>query len=195
MTDLQAANKALTLIGVEPVGSLADNSKAARTVNSLISSVKDIVLGEFPWSFAARMEPLAPAPSGVIPPRGYSYAFGYPAAAVNVFRVFMSRYRIDSIPFTVAEIGGANYVATNFEACDVEYTIRIDGLHLWRSGVAECFVTRLAHDAAYTLTSDQNITMALFEKYAMQVQAARANSVVEEKRPQAEALDYVLVRR
>lgn len=193
MTDLQAANKALTLIGVEPVGSLADNSKAARTVNSLIPGVKDIVLGEFPWSFAARMEPLVSAPA--TPPSGYLYVFAYPAAAVGVFRVFMSGYRIDSIPFTVAEIGGANYIATNFEACDVEYTVRIDGLHVWRSDVAECFVTRLAHDAAYTLTSDQNITMALFEKYAMQVQAAKANSVVEEKRPQAEALDYVLVRR
>ena len=193
MNDLQAANKALTMIGVEPVGSLTDASKAARTVNSLITTTKDIVLGEFPWSFAARMESLVAAPSSVTPPPGYEYLFMYPTAAVNVFRVFKD-YR-DRILFTVAEVAGGNYIAAHVESANVEYTVRIDNLNIWRSDVAECFVTRLAHDAAYTLTTDQNLTMALFEKYTMQIQAARQNSVVEENRPYADALDYVWVRR
>lgn len=194
VTDLQAANRALTMIGVEPLGALSDQSKAARIINSLITDVKDIVLAEFPWSFAARMEALAP--SSAPPPPGtpkYTSMFAYPAAAVNVFRVFDDRE--DSISFSVAEVGGTAYIAAHSAKANVEYTVRINNLNLWRGDVAECLVTRLAHDAAYMLTANQNLSSSLFEKYAMQVQAAKANSVVEENRAQMDENHYVDVRR
>ena len=62
MTDLEAANRTLILLAVEPVGSLSENVKAARVVSSLLPHCKRVVLNEFPWPLAMRTAPLAPQP-------------------------------------------------------------------------------------------------------------------------------------
>lgn len=61
MTDLEAANRALTLLAVEPVGALSENVKAARVVSALLPHCKRVVLSEFPWPFAMRTAPPCPA--------------------------------------------------------------------------------------------------------------------------------------
>ena len=48
MTDLEAANRALILIGVAPVGSMSDASQPARTMQRLMDGTKRVVLSEFP---------------------------------------------------------------------------------------------------------------------------------------------------
>ena len=187
MTDLEAANRALVLIGVAPIGALSDASQPARTMRRMLDGTKRVVLSEFPWSFAHRAASLSPTAD--VPPPGFLHVFVYPSDAVNIDRVTDGLRTL--VPFQTLE-GGR--IAANVERGHVEYTAWIPDLGAWRGDVAECFVTRLASDAAATLTGSQQLAMALLEKYYRLVREAQQAGVVEEYSPFDLAVDYIAVR-
>lgn len=49
MTDLEAANRALTLLGVAPIGSLSEATQAARVISRLLGETKKAVFADYPW--------------------------------------------------------------------------------------------------------------------------------------------------
>ena len=193
MTDLEVVNRALTLIAVEPIGSLSDNGKVARTMNALLPGTKRIVLNEFPWSFATRIEPLVP--SAVTPPAGYSHAYAYPTDALSVHRVYSNADFRGIAEYRVLQSGSVNYIAANVSAGSVEYTAYVESVDLWPMQVTECLATRLASDAAAALTGSPQLASAMLEKYVMLARSAAQTSVVEENVPPARATDYVMVRQ
>jgi hypothetical protein len=192
VTDLQAANKALTLISVEPIGSLSDNGKAARTMNALLPDCKRVVLNEFPWSFATRIEPLTDAAG--TPPGGYLKLFAYPTGALSVNRVYSDTDFKGVAEFRVLNQGGGLVIAANVEAGNVEYTLDIQDLATWPMQIAECLVNRLASDAATALSGDARMAISLLEKYSALARAASQTSVVEENVPPMRAVDYIAAR-
>ena len=188
MTDLEAANRALVLIGVAPVGSLADYSQAARTMAALLPETKKVVLNEFPWSFALRIEPLTPASGSVA---GYEHVYAYPADALNVQRVYdATRFR-GLAEYRVA--GGV--IATHIDGGTVEYTAFVEDLDIWPRQVQECLCTRLASDAAMSLTGSPQMMTAMLEKYMALARTAAQGSIVEENVPLMRASDYISVRQ
>ena len=193
MTDLEVVNRALTLIAVEPIGSLLDNGKVARTMNALLPGTKRIVLNEFPWSFATRIEPLVA--SAVLPPVGYSHSFAYPANALSVHRVYNDADFRGVAEFRVLQSGSGNYIAANVAAGSIEYTSYVEDVSLWPMQIAECLATRLASDAAAALTGSPQLSAAMLEKYGTLARSAAQTSVVEENVPPARATDYVMVRQ
>ena len=193
MTDLEVTNRALTLIAVEPIGSLSDNGKAARTMAALLPGTKRIVLNEFPWSFATRIDPLVP--SAITPPAGYSRSFAYPADALSVHRVYNNTDFRGVAEYRVLQSGAVNFIAANVTSGSVEYTAYVDNVALWPAQIVECLATRLASDAAAALTGSPQLASAMLEKYAMLARSAAQTSVVEENVPPARATDYVMVRQ
>lgn len=146
MTDLECVNRALVLIGVEPIGSLKDHSKTARVMSGLLPETKKVVLNEFPWTFSLRIEPLKKKTGVTIP--GYEYTYEYPAEALNVQRVYEN-----SVYRGVAEyrvIGDT--LAAHIDGGTMEYTAHVQNLDEWPRQVLECLATRLASDAATSLT-------------------------------------------
>ena len=183
MTDLEAANRALILLAVEPVNSLSENVKAARVVSTLLPHCKRVVLNEFPWPFAMRTASLV-LHSG--PDAG---VFRYPAGALNVCQVIDL---VNSVkPFRVE--GPLIY-------CDIQwgkakYTADVQDLGQWPAQVLECLVTRLASDAANMLTGSPQLAMSLLEKYAMLVRLAMQTAAAEERMEQPRNTDYIDARR
>lgn len=187
MTDFDAANRALIMLGVDAIGSMRDNSKPARVMSGLIEDTKKVVLNEFPWSFALRIEPLVPTTGAVA---GYENVFKYPSGALNVQRVYdttgyrgLAEYRISG-----------RLIATHIKSGTVEYTAYVSDLDSWPRQVQECLVTRLASDAAMALTGHPQFAMSLLEKYSMLARAAAQGSIMEENVPLMRASDYVNVR-
>ena len=200
--DLDAVNRALNLLGVEPIGNLGnDNSKAARIMKGLLTGCKKVVLNEFPWSFAVRIEPLRPAVG--TPPSGYLYGFEYPGAvknpnveavegeALSVHRVYDGEGFRGVAEFRV--IGG--FIAANIASGSVEYTAYVDDLRQWPVQILECLTTRLASDAAIQLTGSGQMMSALLEKYFALARNAAQTSVVEENVPPLRATGYVDARK
>jgi hypothetical protein len=193
MTDLEAVNRALTLIAVEPIGSLSDNTKVARTMNALKAGTKKIVLTEFPWSFAMRIIKLSPG--GGTPPSSYSHAFTYPSDCLAVRRLYGGTDFRGVAEFRVLYSGSTLFIAANISAGEIEYIAHIENLDIWPMQIQECFVTRLASDAASALTGSPQMASALLEKYIALARSASQTSVAEENIPPGRAADYVRVRQ
>ena len=187
MTDLDAANRALILIGVEPVGSLSDHSKAARTMAGLLEHTKKTVLNEFPWTFANRIVPLTRASGSVA---GYSYAFTKPADALNISRVYGS----DDFKSPAESRVVGNLIGANVASGSVEYTAYVADLDSWPQQIQECLVTRLASDAATSMTGNAQLSIALLQKYTALANHAAQTSVNEENIPTIRASDYINTR-
>lgn len=183
MTDLEAANRALMLLGVAPIGSLSDSHQAARVMNAQLPNAKRTVLNEFPFNFALRIEPLTPAGGSVA---GYAHVFAKPSSALNVQRVYSNTDFRGVAEFRVV----GNLIAANIEGGSVEYTAFVSDLNTWPQHVQECLVTRLASDAAVSLTGDGNLMQAMLQKYMTLASHAAEVSVVEENVPPMRRADY-----
>ena len=192
MADLKVVNRALNLLGVEPIASLADSSKTPRIMSALLEDTRKVVLNEFPWSFAVRIDPLGASSPGI---GGYLYRYAYPGEALNVCRVYSDKDFRGIAEFRVLNGGSGNVIATNVASGKVEYIADVARLDLWPRQILECLATRLASDAAVQLTGSGQMMSALLEKYMMLARAAAQSSVVEENVPPLRADQYVKARK
>jgi len=174
MNNLEAANRALVMIGVEPIGSLDDRNKAARVMSGLLPETKKAVLNEFPWDYALRIEPLEPKAGATV--KGYTHAFKLPEEALSVQRVYSN----DSFRGVVDYRVVGDVIGTNIESGSVEYVAWLEDIEDWPRHVQECLVTRLASDAAISLTGDGNLMHALLQKYMTLASHSAELSVTEE---------------
>jgi hypothetical protein len=189
MTELEAANKALALLGVAPIESLDRDIQAARTINMIFGTTKMAVLAEFAWSFALRLEPLEALPD-IPPPPGWSHNFAYPADAAALYQVYGDRPGgMTKINYIVQN----GVISANEARCNAEYTVMPD-FEDWPALAAEAFVVRLASDAAPTLAGSPQLSMSLLEKYQLMATLARTNSLNEEFVPAPKSTHYLDVR-
>jgi hypothetical protein len=189
MTDIEAANKALALLGVAPVVALTADTQAARTMNRLIEPAKRAVLSEFAWSFALRLARLSA--SAAEPPDGWKFSFAYPSGAAALYRVYYAEDgEFMKIPFIVQN----GVINTNRRPAAAEYTALDLALPAWSDSAAEALTARLASDAAVTLTGSQQMSVSLLEKYSLLINIARANSVHTEYGRQPRPTHYIDVR-
>ena len=184
MTDLDIANRALVLIGVETIGSLSDHSKAARTMSGALADAKHAVLSEFPWSFNTRIEKLVSTSGSV---SGYSNVFKRPSDALNIYRVYGSDKNSGIAEYRQVN----NLIAANISSGSVEYAAYIDNVDTWPAQLQECLATRLASDTAVTMTSNAQLGTALYQKYMMLANHAAQGSVNEENIPPMRRSEYV----
>lgn len=187
MTNLDVINRALVLIGVEPIGSTADHSKAARIMSGLLPNTKRAVLNEFPFTFTLRIEPLGRASGSVA---GYSNVFAKPSNALNICRVYSGDAFHAPVEFRVVN----NLIAANISSGSVEYTVYVDDVNSWPQHIQECLATRLASDAATSLTGNPQLATVLLQKYMTLANHAAQTSVNEENIPPIRTADYLTTR-
>lgn len=186
MTDLEAANRALGFLGVAPIGALADDTIAARTMNRMLPSTKRAVLSEFAWSFALKMEPLVA--STAPPPPGFSVTFDVPADAVNVVQVYRgARIHLHKLHYIVQD----GVICANEAAASVEYTYANEDLTTWSAAACEALCLRLASDAAPVLVGGQGVGFNLLEKYQLIVTNARVRSTGTENLAPEQSTHYI----
>ena len=187
MTDLDIANRALVLIGVEPIGSLSDKSKAARVMSGLLTGTKRAVLNEFPWTFNNRIEKLVSASGSV---SGYSNVFKRPSDALSIHRVYSG----DKFSGIAEYRQVNNLIAANISSGSIEYSAYVDDVDTWPAQLQECLATRLAADAAASFTGNLQLTTALLQKYMTLANLAAQGSVNEENVPPMRKAEYVTSR-
>ena len=176
MTDLEVVNRALVIIGVEPIGSLKDHSKTARVMSALLPETKKVVLNEFPWTFALRIVPLISIAGTVA---GYEHTFKYPSDALNIQRVYDNTGYRGTAEYRVVN----GVIASHISSGSLEYVAYGEDLNEWPRQIQECLVTRLASDAATSLTGNPQISMTLLQKYMTLASHAAQVSITEENIP------------
>lgn len=174
MTELEAANKALALLGVAPIGSLNDGTNAARTVKRLLPLTMKAVLSEFAWSFAVRLQPLSLLNEAA--PAGYLYVCEYPADAVYVKEVYDDCRR--KVRYDVTNAGGKKKICTSRMPLNAECVIDVP-LNSWDNLAADALTYRLASDCASALNQSIGVANALLERYSLLAAMARNASTTE----------------
>lgn len=199
MTDLEAANKALILLGVNQIGSLNDATAAARTVSRAMASAKLAVLSEFAWSFALKMVNLAR--SNAPPPPGFAYSFAVPADCENVIQAYRgvvfgeSHARPAAAPVKIHFVLQNGVIAANETPAALEYTYRNTNIASWSDAAAEALAARLAADCAAALAGGQQTGQVLLQRYQYLISNARQKSAAAENLPAPPATHYIDSRR
>lgn len=73
-TAIEICNRALSLIGVEPIASFSEDSKAARVLANSYPLIRDDLLQDHYWNFAIKTVALAQLPDQDLGSRGIRYA-------------------------------------------------------------------------------------------------------------------------
>jgi hypothetical protein len=178
MTSVVAiCNRALDMLGAEPVTSLADNTKAARLCARNFEPVRDAVLRAYPWNAAVRRASLAALADA--PAWGYARQFQLPEGpspepclrllAIDGERDFALRYRIE----------GRRVLTDENAPLNILYIARIDDPAQLDPMLHDVIATRLAADLSYSLTASAALGQSLMEIYQAKLAEARATDAEE----------------
>ena len=84
-SEVSICNRALRVLGVAPVSTLGEDSKAGSWAQESYADARDGLLAEYPWNFAIRRAVLAA--SGTAPAWGYAFLYPLPADCLRVLGV------------------------------------------------------------------------------------------------------------
>lgn len=149
---IRVLNAALAELGVSPVGSLSENSLAARTGNAIFADILEGALTGYPWRFARDKLPLTALAETAPPPWAAVYAF--PAAALAVHSVS------EGDQTTVFDVFGRKIVTMSAAGGGAtvwaEVTVHIDP-DQWSPHFRRAFILDLAAALAMPITQDERM--------------------------------------
>lgn len=196
------ANMVLSHLGVgRTISDLeSDQSEDADAINAFW----DVTLADhfraFPWSFARRI--VAAAFVGEDPNDEWSFSHRYPSDCAFIRRVVTGN-RVASkgsrVPHWIGGDSSGRLIFSDVEDLTVEYTALIEDESRWPSDFAMSFTLLLAYYVAPRLMSGsqaeiQRAQRGLLERYAMEVERARANSANEETTDPAGDSEFITER-
>jgi hypothetical protein len=173
---VEIANRALTKLGAERVLLLSDNSKEARTMNSMFDSMFDAELRRHRWKFAMKRATL---PALASPPEwGYQYAYQLPPDFLSLVQVNDIYLRgLKQKTLWAIESG---QILTDLPApLKVRYIRRVDNLALLDPLFVEVLACKLAFEACETLTQSSSKKEAADKEYKFSVNEACRQDAIE----------------
>jgi|TARA_R110000744_G_scaffold107476_5_gene203970 hypothetical protein len=161
-TFVEIANRALTFLGAEPITTLSDDTKEARTCNRLFEQTRDQLLRDHPWNFAIKR--VALAANTIAPIFEYTNAFNFPDSTLRIIEV-------DTTEEWAVE--GRTIVTDASAPLNIVYIERVTDPNLFDTKFIETFALRLAADIAYDITASQTVAQTAEQKFTQSLQATR----------------------
>lgn len=162
MSEVKICNLALRKLGARLIESLKDSSQEAVTCNLLYEQVRDTVLREHPWNFAAARVRLAKLAE--VPAFGYSFQYQLPPDCLHL------RQLMDPQDEFVVE---GDRILTNRDAAHAVYTRRITNPVLFDPSFVMALAARLAAEIADDITGSNTRVKEMWTLYLNALQAAR----------------------
>ena len=146
-SNVEIANRALTLLSADRIQALNDTSEQARKINAIFDSTRDALLSEHNWNFALKERQLSLL------------------SETPVLDAWDFEYQLPSDCLRVVNIEGdyefaiySNKLYTNTDDARITYVSRETDPNRFSAGFAKALASRLAADLAFGIT--QNATMA-----------------------------------
>jgi len=161
----EIVNKALTLVGAEPIVNLTDDTRNARVVNRIYEISLRSILSETPWVFATTRALLAQTTA--VPgwyDTGEIYVYQKPNECIRIFRASDENA-------TWREMGTTIISDTN--GLGVEYVYYNDTPSTYTSSFIEAFVDKLCADIAFMILNSKTVAQGFMKRYE-QVSLAKA---------------------
>lgn len=170
-------NRALDMLGAEPVTSLDDDTKAARLCARNYEPVRDAVLRAYPWNVAIRRAALAALAD--TPAWGYARQFQLPEGpdpepALRLLTVdgeseLGIRYKVE----------GRRILTDAAAPLRILYIARVSDPAELDPMLADAIATRLAADLSYSLTASAALGQSLMGIYQAKLAEARMTDAEE----------------
>lgn len=175
---VEIANRALTKLGADRILSLADQTKEARTLNSMFDTVFYAELRRHRWKFAVARTTL---PALVASPAwGYQYAYALPADYLALIQVNDIRVRAtkQTVPWTIE----GDQILTDLPApLKFRYIKKVTEFTLLDPLFVEVFACKLALECCETLTQSTQKRQLAAEEYNFAVtEAVRLDAIENE---------------
>lgn len=186
LSAVQICNRALDILGADPILSLADNSEAGRLCNRNYAPVRDAVLRAYPWNAAMRRASL---PALAEPPAwGFARAYELPADAVRLWRVEdegLADWRLE----------GRRILTDLGPPLRILYLGRLDDPGALDPLMGEAIAARLAADLAYRMTGSVSLGSQAWSLYQAKLAEARRVDAQEGPGDALIARDWLDARR
>ena len=162
ISEVKICNLALRKLGARLIESLSDSSQEAVTCNLFYEQVRDAVLRDHPWNFAASRCRLAKLSKG--PVFGFSFQYQLPVDCIHLRQL----NRPDD-EFVVE----GDKILTNLDGASAIYTGKVTNPVLFDSSFVMAFAARLAAEIADDITGSSTKAREMWTLYLNAMQSAR----------------------
>lgn len=162
VSEIKICNLALRKLGARLIESLSDSSQEAVTCNLFYEQVRDAVLREHPWNFAAarvRLAKLADAPAF-----GYSFQYQLPVDCLHLRQLNSAEDEF------VVE---GDKILTNRDGASAVYTMKVTNPVLFDPSFVMAVSARLAAEMADDITGSTSKAREMWTLYLNAMQSAR----------------------
>lgn len=162
VSEVKICNLALRKLGARLIESLRDSSQEAVTCNLFYEQVRDAVLREHPWNFAAtriRLSKLADAPAF-----GFSFQYQLPVDCLHLRQL--------NTPDDQFVVEG-DKILTGVDNASAVYTARVNNPVLFDPSFVMAFSARLAAEMADDITGSSSRAREMWTLYLNAMQSAR----------------------
>lgn len=153
-------NRALSLLGAEPIVNLTDNTPEAKIANRFYDESRKSVLSEVLWNFATKRELLN---LSVFTPAWVkdqvNYVFQLPSDVIRIFGV-----NSDYITWRIE----GQYLYADTNEIGILYVYNMTDTTKYSAAFIDAFADKLAADMCYAITNSNTETKLLLEKYTGQ---------------------------
>lgn len=176
LSDVAICNIALSShLGAGTINSLNEQSPEAAVCNLHYEPARDMVLQSYPWSFAQRVEPLAPLSNDR--PQAWAQRYARPAACLKLLRITpTANWPVDA-PLDAYQLLGQS-IYCNIAQAYIEYTFLETDVSKYPPLFAEALAVTLAARMAMPITRNESIRKNLANDAAaamIRAQTADAN--------------------
>jgi hypothetical protein len=162
-SEVEICNSALAKLGVEPISSLSEQSKAARLCQKQYYLIRDELLAHHYWNFAMKREELAALPGE--PAFEWSYQYQKPTDCLRVLHL--------DRPERIFKVEGGK-ILTKIASTHLLYISKETLTGLYSPHFVEAFAYRLAADLAYPLVQSVSLSERLHAKADQRLADARS---------------------
>ena len=178
ISDIAICNRALDMLGADPIVSFDDDSQAGRLCRRNFEAVRDAVLRAYPWNPAvcrAALPALAAAPSW-----GFAFQYALPEGAEPpcCLRVLGVAGETDGAAGAY-RIEGRRILSDDGPPLRILYIGQITDPTRFGPLLADAIAARLAAELAYPLTASSALAQAMGEIYRDRLAEARAADAQE----------------
>lgn len=153
----EIANKALTLVGANPIVNLDDDTQNARVLNRVYEISLKSILSETAWGFATRRKLLSQVTDDLEwYDTGVTYVYQRPTECIRIFR--------SSVKKAVWSVEG-DFVISDTQGLGVAYVYFHNEPSKYTSSFVEAFVDKLCSDICFMILNSKTMAESFLKKY------------------------------
>ncbi len=164
-SEVSICNVALSLLAVDLITSLDDDSQQAQLCKNLYPELRDAVLEDADWSFAIKRRTLVPTTTE--PEWGYTYKYQIPSDSMRLVVVTDQPDFSENATYRLEWKKEANCIFTDAGELYIKYVRSVEDVSLFTAMFRQALSQRLAAELAIPLTESKQLYemyMSMYER-------------------------------